>query len=138
MGAWPVLIFSRISSLRASASSMAEETSAGIGLRPPASLIKESYSRKDSERKRKGTHYLSDSPAVIFGTSDLADVRVPKGPKHHVLVSYPDGKCEIRNLGGGWGGKMKIGGATKAKHAFQPGETAVVSGLKLTFVADIA
>ncbi|NJD17961.1 MAG: FHA domain-containing protein [Gemmatimonadetes bacterium] len=52
---------------------------------------------KDSERKRrahlqweaggrKGTHYLSDAPAVLFGTDELCDVKVPAGPKHHLLI----------------------------------------------------
>ncbi len=101
---------------------------------------------QDSEKKRraqiewesggrKGTHYFTDSPAVIFGTSELADVRVPKAPKHYVVVFYYGGKCEIRNLHT-WS-KMKVGGVARNRHTFQPGETAEVGGLKMTFVADI-
>jgi len=74
---------------------------------------------KDSEKKRRaqiewesggrrGTHYLSEAPAVIFGSGDLADVKVPKAPKHHVLIFYSGGGCEIRNLSG-WT-SMKVGG----------------------------
>jgi len=101
---------------------------------------------KDSERKRraqiqwesggrKGTHYLSETPAVVFGTSDLCDVRVPKAPKHHVLVFYHDGKCEVRNLGG-WT-KMKVGGTAKKRHVLREGESAVIGGLTMKYVADI-
>lgn len=101
---------------------------------------------KDSERKRRaqiewesggrrGTHYLSETPAVIFGTSDLCDVKVPKAPKHHVLIFYSEGKCEIRNLST-WT-KMKVGGAAKKKHTFKPGESAEIGGLKVVFVADL-
>lgn len=102
---------------------------------------------KDSERKRraqiewesggrKGTHYLSEVPAVIFGTTDLCDVRVPKAPKNHVVVIYHSGKCEVRHLG--FWGSMKVGGASKNKHELRPGESAEVGGLKLTYVADLA
>lgn len=101
---------------------------------------------KDSERKRKaqiewesggrkGTHYLSEVPAVIFGTSDLCDVRVPKGPKNHVVVFYHSGTCEVRHLG--FWGSMKVGGASRNRHTLQPGESAEVGGLKLTYVADL-
>lgn len=101
---------------------------------------------KDSEKKRRaqiewesggrrGTHYLSEDPAVIFGTDDLADVRVPKAPKHHVIIFHSEEGCEIRNLSS-WT-KMKVGGTAKKKHTFKPGECAVIGGLKVTFVADI-
>ncbi|MFC1574801.1 FHA domain-containing protein [Gemmatimonadota bacterium] len=101
---------------------------------------------KDSDRKRraqiewesggrKGTHYLSDAPAVLFGTDDLCDVKVPKAPKHHVMVLYHEGECEVRNLSN-WT-KMKVGGSARNRHTFKPGESLVVGGLKLTFVGDI-
>jgi hypothetical protein len=101
---------------------------------------------KDSERKRKaqiewesggrkGTHYLSEAPAVLFGTDDLCDVKVPKGPKHHVLILHHEGSCEIRNLST-WT-KMKVGGSPRKKHTFRAGESAEIGGLKVTFVADI-
>jgi hypothetical protein len=101
---------------------------------------------KDSERKRraqiewesggrKGTHYLSDAPAVLFGTDDLCDVRVPKGPKHHVLVINHGDSCEVRYLA--VFGKMKVGGSARTRHIFRPGESAEVAGLKLTFVGEM-
>jgi hypothetical protein len=101
---------------------------------------------KDSERKRKaqiqwesggrkGTHYLSEAPAVLFGTSDLCDVQVPDAQKNHVLVVYREGECEIRHLGG-WT-KMKVGGTARTRHTFRPGESAEIGGLKLTYVAEL-
>jgi hypothetical protein len=109
-----------------------------------ASEVKELL--KDSERKRKaqiewesggrkGTHYLSEEPAVLFGTDDLCDVKVPKGPKHHVLIMNHEGSCEVRNLT--MFGKMKVGGSAKSRHTFRSGESAEIGGLKLTFVGDI-
>ena len=102
---------------------------------------------KDSERKRRahvawesggqrGTHFLSESPAALIGTDALCDVRVPKAPKHHVLVINSDDGCEVRNLHN-WT-KMKVNGSAKNPASLKDGDVVVVGGLKLTFVADIA
>lgn len=102
---------------------------------------------KDSERKRKahiewrsggrsGTHYLSEAPAVLFGTDDLCDVQVPKAPGHHVLVINHQGKTEIRNLSR-WS-KMRVGGTAKKRHVFNSGDRVEIKGLELTFVKDMA
>jgi hypothetical protein len=102
---------------------------------------------KDSERKRRahvawesggqrGTHYLSESPAALFGTDALCDVRVPKAPKHHILVINRDNGCEVRNLNN-WS-KMKVNGSAQNPATLKDGDVVQVGGLKLTFVADIA
>ncbi len=102
---------------------------------------------KDAERKRRahvvwesggrrGQHHLTEAPAALFGTSDLCDVRVPKGPKHHVLIVNRKSGCEVRNLHG-WT-KMKVGGRTTNLATLKDGDTVDVGGLRLTFVADIA
>lgn len=101
---------------------------------------------KDSERRRrahlqweaggrKGTHYLSDAPAVLFGTDELCDVKVPKGPKHHLLVMNTKDGCEVRNLA--MFGSMKVGGRTTKKAVLKDGDVVQMSGLILNFVADI-
>ena len=101
---------------------------------------------EDSERKRRahvvwasggqrGQHYLSDSPVALFGTDDLCDVRVPKAPKHHVLVMHRKNVCEVRNLHG-WT-KMKVRGRVQSSVTLKDGDVAKVGGLTLTFVADI-
>jgi hypothetical protein len=102
---------------------------------------------KEAERKRRahivwesggqrGQHYLSEAPAAIFGTSDLCDVRVPKGPKNHIIIVNRKSGCEIRNLDG-WK-KMKVGGRATNLATLKDGDTAECAGLKLTFVADIS
>lgn len=102
---------------------------------------------KDSERKKRahmewqsggqrGSHYLSEAPAALFGTDELCDVRVPKGPKHHVLVVNREGGCEVRNLTA-WS-KMTVGGGATKKAMLKDGDVVEIAGLKLTFVADIA
>lgn len=101
---------------------------------------------RDSERKRRaqlvwesggqrGTHYLSDSPAALVGTDDLCDVRVPKGPKHHILVVNKDSGCEVRNLHA-WT-KMKVNGAVRRRAGLNDGDLVEIGGLRITFVADI-
>ncbi len=101
---------------------------------------------QDSERKRRaqivwesggqrGTHYLSETPAVLVGTDDLCDVRVPKGPKHHVLVVNKDNSCEVRNLHA-WT-RMKVNGTAKGRAVLNDGDVVEIGGLKITFVADI-
>ncbi|MFQ5537962.1 MAG: FHA domain-containing protein [Gemmatimonadota bacterium] len=102
---------------------------------------------KESEAKRrahlvwesggqKGTHYLSEAPAALFGTGHLCDVRVPKGPKHHVLVVNRGHGCEVRNLHA-WK-KMKVSGKVKDLATLKDGDVVKIAGLKLTFVGDIA
>lgn len=102
---------------------------------------------KESERKRrahlqweaagrKGTHYLSDAPAVLFGTDELCDVKVPAGPKHHLLVMNTKEGCEVRNLA--MFGSMKVGGRTTKKAVLKDGDVVQMGGLVINFVADIA
>jgi len=102
---------------------------------------------QDSERKRRahvvwesggqrGQHYLSESPAALFGTDDLCDVRVPKAPKHHVLVVHRESGCEVKNLHG-WS-KMTVGGRAQNPATLKDGDVVKVGGLTLTYVADIS
>jgi hypothetical protein len=84
---------------------------------------------------QKGTHHLADAPAVLVGTDDLCDVRVPKGPTHHLLIVRKDKGCEVRNLA--MFGKMKVGGTVTKKSRLKDGDVVEMSGLKLTFVGEL-
>lgn len=101
---------------------------------------------EDSERKRRahlqwesggqrGTHYLSEAPAALIGTDELCDVRVPKAPRHHVLVVSRDDGCEVRNLH--WWTSMKVQGRKTKKARLRDGDVVEVGGLKLTFVGEL-
>ena len=101
---------------------------------------------QEAERKRRahvvwesggqrGQHQLSEAPAALFGTSELCDVRVPKAPKHDVLVVQRKAGLEVRNLSG-WT-KMKVGGDARKRAMLKDGDSAEIGGLKLTFVAEI-
>lgn len=102
---------------------------------------------KDSDRKkrahilwesggRSGTHYLADSPAVLIGTDELCDLRVPKAPKHHVLVINTDGGCDVRYLA--TFGSMSIRGQSTRRARLRDGDVVEVGGLRFTFMDDVA
>jgi len=103
---------------------------------------------KDAERKRrahlqwesggrKGTHYLSDTPAVLFGTDELCDVKVPTGPKHGLLIIKTKEGFEARCLGGMFE-SMKVAGKTTKRALLNDGDVVQMSGLVVNYVADIA
>lgn len=101
---------------------------------------------KDADRKkrahfvwdsggRRGTHYLSDSPAVLIGTDELCDLRVPKGPKHHVLFMNVEGGYEVRYLA--MFGSMTVRGRGTKRARLRNGDTIEAGGLKMTFMDDV-
>ncbi|HUF75919.1 MAG TPA: FHA domain-containing protein [Longimicrobiales bacterium] len=102
---------------------------------------------KDSDRKRRahfnwesggrtGTHYLSDEPAVLIGTDELCDIKVPKAPKHHILVVHASTGSDIRYLGAF--GSMKVRGRPTKRARLRNGDVVECGGLKLTFMDEVA
>jgi predicted component of type VI protein secretion system len=102
---------------------------------------------KDSDRKRRahfdwasggrsGTHYLADAPAVLIGTDELCDLRVPKAPKHHVLVVHSAAGCDVRYLA--IFGSMKVRGHATRRAKLRNGDVVECGGLTLTFMDDVA
>jgi hypothetical protein len=102
---------------------------------------------KDSDRKKRahilwesggqrGTHYLTDAPAVLIGTDELCDLQVPKAPKHHVLVISNDSGCDVRYLA--TFGSMTVRGRATKKARLRDGDVVEAGGLKLTFMDDVA
>lgn len=85
---------------------------------------------------QRGTHYLSDQPAVLIGTDELCDLRVPKGPKHHVLLMTLDGGCEVRYLA--MFGSMTVRGQGTKRARLRNGDVIEASGLTITFMDDVA
>jgi pSer/pThr/pTyr-binding forkhead associated (FHA) protein len=102
---------------------------------------------KEADRKKRahflwesggqqGTHYLSDQPAVLIGTDELCDLRVPRGPKHHVLLLTIDGGCEVRYLA--MFGSMTVRGQGTRRSRLRNGDVIEASGLRITFMDDVA
>jgi pSer/pThr/pTyr-binding forkhead associated (FHA) protein len=102
---------------------------------------------KEADRKKRahfiwqsggqtGTHYLSDQNAVLIGTDDLCDLRVPQGPKHHVLLMTIDENTEVRYLA--MFGSMTVRGQKVRRSRLRNGDVVESGGLKLTFMDDVA
>ena len=102
---------------------------------------------KDADRKKRkhflweagdeqGTHYLSDQPAVLVGTDDLCDIRVPRGPRHHLLLITVDGRVEARYLA--MFGSMTVRGRKTKRATLKDGDVLEVGGIKITFLDDVA
>ena len=84
----------------------------------------------------RGTHYLSEAPAVLVGTDELCDLRVPKGPKHHVLIVHTPEGCDVRYLA--MFGSMTVRGRSTKRTRLRNGDVIEAGGVKLTFMDDVA
>lgn len=83
------------------------------------------------------TFYLErfERSAVLIGRSVLCDLRVPAGPRHHVLVIRNRLGVEVRNLSR-WH-RVRVNGAVVTQALLQDGDVIEVRGLRLTFFAEI-
>ena len=104
-------------------------------------LLKESDRKKRAHfnwesGERSGTHYLSDQPAVLVGTDELCDLRVPRAPRHHVLVVHSASGCDVRYLG--LFGSLKVRGRATKRAKLRNGDVVECGGFKLTFMDDVA
>jgi len=84
---------------------------------------------------QKGTHYFHDAAAVLIGTDELCDLRVPKGPKHHLLLIRVGNEYEVRNLA--LLASMRVGQTARKKAKLKDGDVVEMSGVKLTFVGEL-
>ena len=73
---------------------------------------------------------------MLIGTDDLCDLRVPKGPKHHVLLMTLDGGAEVRYLA--VFGSMTVSGRGTKRSRLKNGDVIESQGLKITFMDDVA
>lgn len=83
----------------------------------------------------QGRHFFDDAPAVLVGSGELCDLRVPKAPKHHLLVVHGEDGCEVRNLHWLW--SMKVDGETRKRARLENGQTVTFRGVELTYVGEI-
>ena len=88
-------------------------------------------------RDKQDTFYLErlERSAVLVGRSALCDLRVPAGPKHHVLVLRNRTGYEVRNLSG-WS-RMRVNGDVVSQAPLKGGDTVEIRGLRLTFFDEI-
>ncbi|HEU5196175.1 MAG TPA: FHA domain-containing protein [Methylomirabilota bacterium] len=88
-------------------------------------------------RDKQDTFYLErlERSAVLVGRSALCDLRVPAGPKHHVLVLRNRTGYEVRNLSG-WS-RMRVNGDVVSQAPLKGGDTVLIRGLRLTFFDEV-
>ena len=88
-------------------------------------------------RGKEDTFYLErlERSAVLVGRSALCDLRVPAGPKHHVLVLRNRTGYEVRNLSG-WS-RMRVNGDVATQAPLRGGDVIEINGLRLTFFDEI-
>jgi pSer/pThr/pTyr-binding forkhead associated (FHA) protein len=87
---------------------------------------------------KQDTFYLErlERSAVLVGRSPLCDLRVPAGPKQHVLVLRNRTGFEVRNLS--WWRRMRVNGEVVAQAPLKGGDVIETRGLRLTFFDEIA
>lgn len=88
-----------------------------------------------SSGSEEGKHFFEDAPAVLVGSGELCDLRVPKGPKRHLLFVRDEEGCEARNLHWLW--SMKVDGETRKRARLENGQTVAFRGVELTYVSEI-
>jgi hypothetical protein len=85
---------------------------------------------------RTGTHFVgAEGSAALIGTGELCDVRVPRGPKHHVLVVRGAHALEVRNLS--FWRRMRVKGEAAVRARLSGGDVVEIAGLKLTFMDEV-
>ena len=84
---------------------------------------------------QSGVHYLGDAATVLVGTSERCDLRVPRGPKHHLLVTRDARGVEVRNLS--FWRRMRVQGQSTARARLASGNVVEIGGLKLTFMDEV-
>ena len=83
---------------------------------------------------QKGTHYL-EGPGALVGRTQLCDLRVPAGPRQHVLVMRAAQGFEVRNLT--WFRRMRVAGAVVLRATLKSGDTIEIAGLRITFMDEV-
>lgn len=83
---------------------------------------------------QQGTFYLEGAGALI-GRTELCDLRVPAGPRQHLLILRGPSGFEVRNLARFR--RMRVGGEVRARAPIKSGDTVEIAGLRLTFMDEV-
>ena len=81
----------------------------------------------------RATHYLAAGGGALIGRSELCDLRVPKGPRQHLLVIRVGDGFEARNLS--FWRRMRVRGQVTARARLHTGDVIEMGPLRLTFRA---
>jgi pSer/pThr/pTyr-binding forkhead associated (FHA) protein len=79
----------------------------------------------------RATHYLAADGGALIGRSDMCDLRVPRGPRQHILVLRVGDGFEVRNLS--FWHRMRVRGEVTSRARLRAGDVIEVGALRLTF-----
>ena len=84
----------------------------------------------------RGMHYLSVDPgSQLIGTSPQCALRVPGGPRHHVLVVRSARGFAVRNLS--FWRRMRVQGKVVKQADLRTGDVVQIGRLRLTFMDEL-
>ena len=81
----------------------------------------------------RATHYLAADGGALIGKSAMCDLRVPKGPRQHLLVLRIGEDFEVRNLS--FWRRMRVRGEVTERARLRSGDVIEIGPLRLTFRA---
>jgi len=81
----------------------------------------------------RATHYLASNGGALIGRSAMCDLRVPRGPRQHILVLRIGDGFEVRNLS--FWRRMRVRGEATSRARLRSGDVIEVGALRLTFMA---
>lgn len=79
----------------------------------------------------RATHYLAADGGALIGRSEMCDLRVPRGPRQHVLVLRVGDAFEVRNLCL-WR-RMRVRGEVTSRARLHNGDVIEIGPVRLTF-----
>jgi hypothetical protein len=83
---------------------------------------------------QRGTHYL-EGPGALVGRTPLCELRVPAGPRQHVLIMRGAQGFEVRNLARFR--RMRVSGVVAPRAPLKSGDTIEIGGLRMTFMDEV-
>jgi pSer/pThr/pTyr-binding forkhead associated (FHA) protein len=84
----------------------------------------------------RGMHYLRADPgSMLVGTAADCDLRVPGGPRRHLVVVRDGRGFEVRNLS--WWRRMRVQGRVVRQARLRDGDVVRLGRLRLTFMDDL-
>lgn len=81
----------------------------------------------------RATHYLAADGGALIGRSEMCDLRVPRGPRQHILVLRAGDGFEVRNLC--FWRRMRVRGQVTSRARLGNGDVIEIGPVRLTFRA---
>jgi hypothetical protein len=88
-------------------------------------------------RGAAGTFYLDcrERGALLLGRSGRCDLRLPAGPRHHVLIIRTQNGYEVRNLSKWY--RLRVNGYVRAQAGLANADVVTIGKVRLTFIDEL-